>query len=323
MSELPSTVTDYLCKHTSKIYSPAYLLVQDGILSNWGGKLSFYGFINLQRGENIGEQVLFLSGILPLDGSNLFLPCIQMENGIFADVHIFSENQVNWVLLLDATLEENQRRLLQQKGNDLSLLQQKQAKLLHYHFKKQISENLVEKMVSLPVRGERREVTILSAHIGELVNYSEINSPEVVCRTLNVYLSAMLPPIIAEAGLVDKILTDGVIACFGVLPSTNSPATHAIRAALQMIKAIQELASRQESSNEPVLKISIGIATGLVILGIVGSKDWRTFVATGYYVNLAEQLKNQTRAWQVLIDENTFNKLENPSNHFSVVELFI
>jgi class 3 adenylate cyclase len=325
MFELPSPIIDYLCNHTSKICSPAYFLVEkDGILSNWGGKLTFYGVTNLQKGKSIGEQILFLAGILPLDEANLFLPCIQMENGVSADVHIFSEDEGDWVLLLDATSEENQRRLLQQKGNDLSLLRQKQAKLLHHSFKKQISENLFEKIVSLQVKGERREVTILFANILEFANYSDINPPEVVCKTLNSYLSAMLPPIVSEAGLVDKILTDGVMACFGVLPATDLPPTHATRAALQMIEAVQEVASRQESTtNEPSLKISIGIASGPVVLGIVGSKDWRTFVATGYYVNLAEQLKNQTRSWQVLIDENTFNKLGKIQNHFSFIDLFI
>lgn len=324
MFELPSPIIDYLCNHTSKICRPAYLLVdQDGILLNWGGKLTFYGVANLQKGKDIKEQVLFLDGFLPLEDSPLFLPCIRMENGVSADIHIFSEDAGDWVLFLDATSEEHQRRLLQQKGNDLSLLRQKQAKLLRNYFKKQISESLVEKIVSLQVRGERREVTILFAHICELADYSEINTPEVVCTTLNSYLSAMLPPIVAEAGLVDKILTDGVMACFGILPSTDLPPYHATKAALQMMEAIQELASRQESTNEPILKISVGIASGPVVLGIVGSKDWRTFVATGYYVNLAEQLKNQTRSWQVLIDENTFNQLAEIQKHFSVIDLFI
>lgn len=324
MFELPSPIIDYLCNHTSQIFRPAYLLLdQDGLLSSWGGILSFYGVMNLQKGRDIKEQVSFLDGIIPLEDSNLFLPCLKMENGVSADLHIFSEEAGNWVLFLDATSTENQRRLLQQKGNDLSLLRQKQAKLLLRYFKKRISENLVEKIVSLQVQGERREVTILFAHIHDLADYSEINSPEVVCTTLNSYLSAMLPPIVAEAGLIDKILTDGVMACFGVLPSTDVPPSHATRAALQMIEAVQEVASRQESNNEPRLKISIGIASGPVILGIVGSKDWRTFVATGYYVNLAEQLKNQTHSWQVLIDENTFNQLAEIQKHFSVSDLFI
>jgi class 3 adenylate cyclase len=322
MIELPFPIVDYLCKQTIKTYSPAYLLVdKDGHLSSWGGQLTFYGVTNLQKSKEVGEQVFFLQGIFPLDGSDLFLPCIQIENHLAVDVHIFPTDEGDWVLLLDATSTENQRQLLQQKGNELSLLRQKQAKLLHHYFKKQISKKQIKKISSLQVKGERREITILSANIGELANYSEINSPEIVCRTLNSYLSVMLPPIVNEAGLVDKILADGVMGCFGVLPSTGSPPMQAIKAALQMIEAVKDVA--RQDKNQPILNISIGIASGPVVLGIVGSNDWSTFTATGYYVHLAEQLKNQSQSWQVLIDENTFNKLEDIQNHFSVNDGFI
>lgn len=64
-----------------------------------------------------------------------------------------------------------------------------------------------------------------------------------------------------------------------------------------MIQGVPEVASKQESTNQPIFKISIDIASKSIILGIVGGNDWRNFVATGYYVNLTEKLKNQTRNW--------------------------
>lgn len=322
MLELPAPIVDYLCRHTNKTCNPAYLLIdKDGHLLSWGGQLAFYGVQNLEKDKKIEKQVFFLQGIFPLDNNDLFLPCIQMENHTSVDVHIFPTNNGDWVLLLDATSAEQKRRLLQQKSNDLSLLRQKQSKLLHRYFKKQLSPNLLKKICSIQAEGERREITILSAHIDELTNYSEINSPEIVCNTLNLYFSEMLPPIVNEAGLINKILSDGVMACFGVLPSTGSPSRQAIRAALQMLEAVKGLA--KQNREQPILNISIGIASGPVVLGIVGGNGWSSFTVTGYYVHLAEQLKNHSQSWQVLIDENTFNKLEEIQNYFSVNDSFI
>ena len=131
MLNLPSPVIDYILILTVENRSLGYLLVEkDSRLSKWGGKLAAYGITNLQKGEYVGEQVYFLEGLLPLDDVPMFLPCIKVANGLSADVHLFPGNEGDWVLLLDATLEENQRSLIQQKINDLRLLLEKKSKLL-------------------------------------------------------------------------------------------------------------------------------------------------------------------------------------------------
>ncbi len=131
MLNLPSPVIDYILILTVENRSLGYLLVEkDGRLSNWGGKLAAYGITNLQKGQYVGEQVYFLEGLLPLDDFPMFLPCIKIADSLSADVHLFPGNDGDWVLLLDATLEENQRSLIQQKINDLRLLLEKKSKLL-------------------------------------------------------------------------------------------------------------------------------------------------------------------------------------------------
>jgi hypothetical protein len=112
--------------------SLAYLLVnKDGCLSAWGGKLAAYGVQNLQKDESVGQQVFFLEGLLPLDDFPLFLPRIKTEYGICADVHLFPSEEGDWVLLLDATLEEMQLSLIQQQTNNSILIQEKLAKILN------------------------------------------------------------------------------------------------------------------------------------------------------------------------------------------------
>jgi signal transduction histidine kinase len=129
MAHLPSPVQDYLEELTLNSRAPAYLLVDKaGDLRICGGMLSAYGIGPLQQGTLISEQVDFLEGLLPLDDSPLFLPCIETASGLFADLHLFPTEQGDWVVMLDAGESAAQRRLLQQKAHDLSLLRQRQIR---------------------------------------------------------------------------------------------------------------------------------------------------------------------------------------------------
>ena len=144
MLELPTPVLDYIHAITVENRSLAYLLVKkDGRLSKWGGNLSAYGFTELQQGEYVGEQVFFLEGLLPLQSSPIFLSCIKTEYGVSADVHLFPSDEGDWVLLLDATLDELQRSLIQQQGNDLSLLRQEHFRISKRYIESNDAENQV------------------------------------------------------------------------------------------------------------------------------------------------------------------------------------
>ncbi len=131
MLDFPSPVITYLLNLILENRSLAYLLAQkDGCLSAWGGKLTEYGVTNLRKGENVGEQVFFLEGLLPLDDFPLFLPHIKTDYGMCADIHIFPTQEGDWVLLLDATLDEKRLSLVQQQANEFSLLQEKLTRII-------------------------------------------------------------------------------------------------------------------------------------------------------------------------------------------------
>jgi signal transduction histidine kinase len=130
MAGLPAPVLDFLQAHIQDTQSPAYLVVdKGGRLRDWGGKLSMYGITRLRKGGAIAAKVYFLAGLLPLDGAPVYLPCVETASGTFADIHIFPGDERDWVLLLDATAAEMQRRLLQQRANDFSLLLERQTKV--------------------------------------------------------------------------------------------------------------------------------------------------------------------------------------------------
>ncbi len=129
MAQLPNPVLNYLNHLASQHREPAYLLVnREGNLIGWGGNVEAYGISDLRAGNPVGEQVFFLEGLFPLNIDKTVLPCLQTESGRATDLHLFSAPEGDYVLLLDATTQEMQQRLMQQKGNELSLSYQRLVK---------------------------------------------------------------------------------------------------------------------------------------------------------------------------------------------------
>jgi PAS domain S-box-containing protein len=131
MVDLPLPVSRYILTKSIENQSLTYFHTDStGRLLDWGGTLAVYNIPDLQTGVEIGKQVVFLEGVTPLSDSPLWLPCIEIGVGRFADVHVFSQEDGVWVVLLDVTPEEAQRRRFQQRVNDLNLLCEKQAQVL-------------------------------------------------------------------------------------------------------------------------------------------------------------------------------------------------
>jgi class 3 adenylate cyclase len=322
MLNFPRPVLDYIQKIIIEIHSPAYFFItKNGHLLAWGGSLETYKIINLEKGQKIETKLFFLQGILPLDDFPVFLQCIEIDKSIYADIHIFSGEEGDWILLLDATLNQVKQSVVQQKGNELSLVREKQSKLLAQYLGKNVAESLAQGTFAFAQKEERSEVSILFADIRGFTSYSETQLPETVFKTLNLYLPAMIQPILEQAGMVDKLMGDAVMGIFGVLPATDSPEKHSVKAALQMIEAVNKINQMQQDGDEINLKIGVGIATGAVALGILGSKDRRTFTAIGHHVNLAARMESQARPNEILIDEDTFAKIEDFQTFFSTVAL--
>ncbi|NJO41369.1 MAG: adenylate/guanylate cyclase domain-containing protein [Cyanobacteria bacterium CRU_2_1] len=320
MLTLPAPVLNYLFTTTIANRSPAYLFIsKDGHLQDWGGKLSTYGVTNLQRGEAINSQVFFLEGLLPLNETELFLPRMKTNDGLCADVYLFPGSEGDWILLLDATLDELQHSLLQQYRNDLSLLQNRHAQLFSQQLGDPVTD-LSPALLTLLPDGERKDVTILFAELRDFIPYSEQNPPGAVFRALNLYLRSMIQAVVSEAGTVDKLIGDVVMACFGVLPATGSTATHAIQAALRILESVQDINRLRQAEHQPVFEVGIGIASGLISFGILGSRNHKTLGAIGHYVNLAATLQRRANPSEILVDANTFNQAKEMQFYFSATD---
>ncbi len=320
MSQPPAILTQYLMDVLLEERHPAYLEVDEaGCLLRCGGALGHHGFDSLQVGAPVEDQLPFLLGLLPCPDPRMVLSSVQTEQDRCVDVHILQDAQSgsSWVILLDARSEHQQKQAMQQKGNELSLRSQKQSRVLNSHLGKSVAQLLMED--SLPIRssGERRQATIMFSDLRDFTPFSERSPPEEVFATLNQYIPAMLNPIQAHSGIVDKIAGDAVMAVFGVLGTLASAPQLAVDTAIEILRNVDRLNAQRASQGQDYLEAGIGIATGPVAVGLIGTRERRGFSAIGHHVNFASRLQGQARPGEILVDEETHRLLTNDGQRFA------
>ena len=121
MSRLPLPIQDFILSLTDDRLSPAYLLVTETGLSEWGGDLEAYGIKDLEQNIDVSDRIVFLAGLFPLSTTSIFLPSVETTSGVYADVYLFNREQGTWVLMLDSTAETARRQNMQQKLYDARL----------------------------------------------------------------------------------------------------------------------------------------------------------------------------------------------------------
>lgn len=131
MLDLPPRISDslLLLLHSQRVLAH---LVVDGSLNlvQAGGHLEHYGLAALQSGDCASDQIPFLEGLLPLAETPFLIRSMEMPSGRVADVHFFADDNTVWILLLDVTAEYEEARRVQQKAYDMTLLSQREARLI-------------------------------------------------------------------------------------------------------------------------------------------------------------------------------------------------
>ena len=151
--------------------------------------------------------------------------------------------------------------------------------------------------------GEKRDVTVLFADIRNFTSIAETYPPDQVMGLLNGVLGRLTDAVLAHGGTLDKFLGDGVMAVFGAPVAHDDDAARAVRAALQMMDSVRE----QNSSGDHVapLELGIGINTGLVVAGSVGSARRTEYTCIGDAVNVAARLCSLAGGGEILVGAST------------------
>lgn len=158
---------------------------------------------------------------------------------------------------------------------------------------KVVSHQIAEQLLNNPVElgGEERVVTILFSDIRGFTSYCEGLPPQQVLTELNRVLSLISNIVETHAGVVDKYNGDAVMALFGAPIQSAEDASNAMTASLEIIAALQQLGS--------TLSACVGVNTGLVVAGNLGSSNRLNYSVIGDAVNLAARLESLTRLYNV------------------------
>lgn len=182
-----------------------------------------------------------------------------------------------------------------------------------------LSASVADQMIAASpsdIVGQTREVTILFADLRDFTKLSEALGAAGMVDLLNEYFSFMADIIRAKGGVIDKYIGDAIMALFGAPLSHGDDADRAVDAAQDMIRALELFNEQRIRSGAIPIRIGIGLATGQVIAGNIGSSDRLNFTVIGDAVNLASRLEAQTKNYGVpiLACGTTIRMLTRPAN---------
>src|SRR5437773_2048823 len=164
---------------------------------------------------------------------------------------------------------------------------------------------MLENPDSFKLGGVLQTITILFADIRGFTRISEHAPPEKIVQLLNRYLSAMTDIIFAHGGTLDKYLGDGMMALFGAPTVTPKDAANAMSAAVAMQRRMLSINDELRAEGFPEIGVGIGLHTGEVIVGYIGSERRSEYTAIGDSVNTASRLESNAKAGEILVSEVT------------------
>lgn len=172
-----------------------------------------------------------------------------------------------------------------------------------------LPEYVVKQMLDNPesfkLGGVNQTITVLFADIRGFTRISEHAPPEKIVGLLNRYFSAMTDIIFAHGGTLDKYLGDGLMALFGAPTTTPEDASNALNAAVAMQRRIIGINEELRSEGVAEIGVGIGLHTGEVTVGYIGSERRSEYTAIGDAVNTASRLESNARGGEILISEAT------------------
>jgi adenylate cyclase len=143
--------------------------------------------------------------------------------------------------------------------------------------------------------GVQRHVAVLFCDLRDFTRYSNSAEPKQLVAELNAYFDAMVPAIQAHGGLVDKFMGDSIMAVFSREEGVAEPAARAILAAFAMHEGLSRHNQKRAASGLPPLRHGIGIHSGWVVAGNVGTTDRLQYTVIGDVVNVAARLEKATK----------------------------
>jgi class 3 adenylate cyclase len=170
----------------------------------------------------------------------------------------------------------------------------------------EVVEDLLTKPDGLALGGESRTVSIMMSDLRGFTPLSERLTPKQVITLLNQYLGAMTEVIISYGGTIDEFIGDAILVVFGAPVAHVDHAARAVACGLAMQLAMTKVNAQFRAEGLPEVQMGIGINTGEVVVGNIGSQRRAKYGVVGRAVNLTQRIESLTVGGQVLVSETTF-----------------
>lgn len=202
----------------------------------------------------------------------------------------------------------------QQELNDLNKALEVRNRFIRGTFGRYLSDEVVDTILDSPrglvLGGEKRTVSILISDLRGFTSVSELLPAETVVKIINLYLDAMTDIIGRHRGTIDQFIGDAILAMFGAPISHDDDAMRAVACAVDMQLAIKDVNERCRAAGYPEVSMGIGINTGEVVVGNIGSTKRTKYGPMGRNVNLASRIESYTVGGQILVSESTLKACE-------------
>ncbi len=183
-------------------------------------------------------------------------------------------------------------------------------------FSRYVAPDVYRQLLEDPARarlgGQRREMSVLFSDIRGFTTVSERGQPEDIVSQLNEYFSRMVEVLFAHNGTLDKFVGDMVMALYGAPIEDEQHADHAVTSAVAMVEELRLLNARWAAEGRPQLDIGIGINSGEMVAGNIGSDTIMSYTVIGDQVNLGARLESLNKEYgtRIIISESTRQRLK-------------
>ncbi len=177
-----------------------------------------------------------------------------------------------------------------------------------HYVPEKVVDKIMEDIEKLKLGGEKRELTVLFSDIRGFTTMAESLAPEDLVRLLNTYLTRMTAQVFKHDGLLDKFMGDAIMAVYGAPIHRPDHAALACHTALDMLRELRALQEQWQHEKRPTFNIGIGINTGSMIVGNMGSENRFDYTVIGDAVNLGSRIEhlNKDYGTHILMSEFTY-----------------
>jgi len=181
-------------------------------------------------------------------------------------------------------------------------------------FGRYLSDDIVESILDTPegleLGGEKRKVTIMMSDLRGFTSIGERLPPEDVLTIINIYLKSMTDIILKYEGTIDEFIGDAILVIFGAPVFKEDDTKRAVACAIEMQQSMSAVNQKNLESGYPEVSMGIGINTGEVVVGNIGSEKRSKYGVIGSNVNLTSRIESYTVGGQILISESTLEDCE-------------